>query len=69
MQKTSRKSDYDQSIGYALNVRRQWSPFKGDINFLKKRLKESQKKKTKEKFIFTAVLVTVVLVSGIIISF
>jgi len=69
MQNASRKSNYDQSVSFGSNVHRKWKPFKGDINSLKRRLKESQKKEIKGKFIFTTVLVTGILVSGIIISF
>ena len=69
MPNTSKKSNLDQNINPYLNIQANWRSNRGDVNFLKKRLKENKQKENNEKLIFLVTTVTVLVISGIIISF
>ena len=69
MSNASEKSKLDQNIGPYLNAQANWRSNRGDVNFLMKRLKKNEKKKNKEKLIFMVTAISVLVISGIIISF
>ena len=69
MPNTSRKNNHDQDINHYLNAQANWRSNRGDVHFLLKRLKENQQKEDKEKVIFAVTVISVLVISGIIISF
>jgi len=69
MPNTSRKNDPDQNINPFIDSQVNWRSNRGDVHFLMKRLKENERKINKEKFIFVATAISVLVISGIIISF
>ena len=69
MPNTSRKNNLDQNINPYLNVQANWRSNRGDVHLLMKRLKKDEQKKNKEKFIFMATAISVLVISGIIFSF
>ena len=69
MPNTSKKNNFDQNINPYLNTQMNWRSNRGDVHFLMKRLKENEKKKNKGKFIFVVTTISVLVISGIIISF
>ena len=69
MPNTSRRSNLNRSINLYLNSKVNWRSNRGDVNFLMKRLKNNEQKKNKEKLIFTATAISVLVISGIIFSF
>ena len=69
MSNASEKSSLDQNIDPYLNAQANWRSNRGDVNFLMKRLKKNEQRKDKEKLIFTATVIGVLVISGIIISF
>ena len=69
MPNTSRKNNLDQDINPYLNVQANWRSNRGDVHFLMKRLKDNEQKKNKEKLIFMVTTISVLVISGIIISF
>ena len=69
MPNTSRKNNLNQNINPYLNTQANWRSNRGDVHFLMKRLKENERKINKEKFIFVATAISVLVISGIIISF
>ena len=69
MPNTSRKKNLDQNIYPYLNAQANWRSNRGDVHFLLKRLKENQQKEDKEKVIFAVTVISVLVISGIIISF
>ncbi len=69
MPNTSRKNNHDQDINHYLNAQANWKSNRGDVHFLLKRLKENQQKEDKEKVIFAVTVISVLVISGIIISF
>ena len=69
MPNTSRKNNLDQNINPLLNAQANWRSNRGDVNFLMKRLKKNEQKKNKEKLIFMATAISVLVISGIIFSF
>ena len=69
MPNTSRKNNHDQDINPYLNAQANWRSNRGDVHFLLKRLKENQQKEDKEKVIFAVTIISVLVISGIIISF
>ena len=69
MPNTSRKNNHDQDINHYLNSQANWRSNRGDVHFLLKRLKENQQKEDKEKLIFAVTIISVLVISGIIISF
>ena len=69
MPNTSRKNNLDQNINPYLNTQENWRSNRGDVHFLMKRLKKNERKKNKEKLIFLVTAISVLVISGIIISF
>ena len=69
MPNTSRKNNLDQNINPYLNEQANWRSNRGDVHFLMKRLKKNERKKNKETLIFLMTVISVLVISGIIISF
>ena len=69
MPNTSRKNNLDQNINPYLNTQANWRSNRGDVHFLMKRLKKNERKKNKEQFVFLMTAISVLVISGIIISF
>ena len=69
MPNTSGKGNLNRNISPYLNTQTNWRSNRGDVNFLVKRLKKNEKKKDKEKLIFMATVISILVISGIIISF
>jgi len=69
MPNTSRKNNHDQDINHYLNAQANWRSNRGDVHFLMKRLKKNERKKNKETLIFLMTVISVLVISGIIISF
>ena len=69
MPNTSRKSNLNQNINPYLNTQANWRSNRGDVHFLMKRLKDNEQKKNKEKIMFVVTAISVLVISGIIISF
>ena len=69
MPNTSRKKNLDQNIYPYLNAQANWRSNRGDVHFLMKRLKKNERKKNKEQLIFLMTAISVLVISGIIISF
>ena len=69
MPNTDRKNNLKQNITSYLNTQANWRSKRGDVNFLKKRLKDNEQKKNKEKIMFVVTAISVLVISGIIISF
>ena len=69
MPNTSGKGNLNRNISPYLNTQTNWRSNRGDVNFLVKRLKKDEKKKDKEKLIFMATVISILVISGIIISF
>ena len=69
MPNTSRKTNLNQNINPYLNTQANWRSNRGDALFLMKRLKDNEQKKNKEKIMFVVTAISVLVISGIIISF
>ena len=69
MPNTSKKNNLNKNINSYLNTFVNWRSNRGDFHVLMKRLKNNERKKDKEKFIFVATAISVLVISGIIISF
>ena len=69
MPNTDRKNNLKQNITSYLNTQANWRSNRGDVHFLMKRLKDSEQKKNKEKIMFVVTAISVLVISGIIISF
>ena len=69
MPNTSRKSNLNQNINPYLNTQANWRSNRGDVHFLMKRLKMNERKKNKGNLIFVMSVISVLVISGIIISF
>ena len=69
MPNTGRKNNHDQDINPYLNSQANWRSNRGDVHFLMKRLKDNEQKKNKEKIMFVVTAISVLVISGIIISF
>ena len=69
MPKTSKNNHLNQNINSYLNTFVNWRSNRGDFLALMKRLKKNERKENKEKFIFVATAISVLVISGIIISF
>ena len=66
---TSRKTNLNQNINPYLTTQVNWRSNRGDVQFLMKRLKENEQKENKKKLIFVVTVISVLVISGIIISF
>ena len=69
MPKTSKKNNLNQNINSYLNTFVNWRSNRGDFLALMKKLKKNERKENKEKLIFVATAISVLVISGIIISF
>ena len=69
MPNTSRKNNLNQNINTYLNIRANWRSDKGDVSSLLKRLKESKQKENIQKLVFAVTAISILVISGIIISF
>ena len=66
---TSRKTNLNQKINSYLNTQENWRSNRGDVQFLMKRLKENEQKENIKKLIFVVTAISVLVISGLIISF
>ena len=69
MPNTSRRNNLNQNINPYLNKLANWRSNRGNVHLLMKKLKKSEKKENKEKLIFVVTAISVLVISGIIISF
>jgi len=69
MPNTSRKSNLNQNINPYLNAQANWRSNRGDVQSLMRRLKENKRKENNGRFIFAATVISILVISGIIISF
>ena len=69
MPNMGRKNNLKQNITSYLNSQANWRSNRGDVHFLMKRLKDNEQKKNKEKIMFVVTAISVLVISGIIISF
>tara|TARA_B100000745_G_C20063897_1_gene363087 strand:+ start:115 stop:324 length:210 start_codon:yes stop_codon:yes gene_type:complete len=69
MPNTSQKRKDAQNINSYLKIKSNLRIDRGNVISLIKKLKESKKKKNNEKFIFLASTISILIISGIIISF
>ena len=69
MPNTRRRSNLNQNINPYLNKLANWRSNRGNVHLLIKKLKKSEKKENKEKLIFVVTANSVLVISGIIISF
>ena len=65
----SEKKNHDQNILPYLNVEANWKSNRGDVQSLMRRLKDNKRKENNGKFIFVTTAISVLVISGIIISF
>jgi len=63
------RSNLNQNINPYLNKLANWRSNRGNVHLLMKKLKKSEKKENKEKLIFVVTAISVLVISGIIISF
>ena len=69
MPNTSRKNNLEQNINPYLDAQANWRSNRGDVHLLMKRLKKNEQKENNEKLIFVVTAISVLVISGIIISF
>ena len=69
MPNTRRRSNLNQNINPYLNKLANWRSNRGNVHLLMKKLKKSEKKENKEKLIFVVTAISVLVISGVIISF
>ena len=65
----SEKENIDQNIRPYLNMQTNWKSGKGNIQLLMRRLRENNRKENNGKFIFMTTAISILVISGIIISF
>ena len=63
------KKNLDKNILPYLSVHANWRSNRGDVQSLMRRLKKNKRKENNGKFIFVATAVSILVISGIIISF
>ena len=69
MPNTSKKNNLSQNINPYLNKLANWRSNRGNVHLLMKKLKKNEKKENKEKLIFVVTAISVLVISGVIISF
>ena len=69
MPNASRRHNLKDNIDPYLNSLVNWRSKRGDVHLLMKRIKNNEKKKNKEKLIFVVTAISVLVISGIVISF
>jgi len=67
--KMSKKRNIDQNILPHLNLQTNCKSNKGNIQLLMRRLRENNRKENNGKFIFVTTAVSILVISGIVISF
>ena len=65
----SEKKNLDQNILPLLSVQTNWRSDRGNVQSLMRRLKENKRKENNGKFIFATTAISLLVISGIIISF
>ena len=65
----SEKKNIDQNISSYLSVQTNWRSGRGNVQLLMRKLRENNRKKNNGKFIFVTTAISVLVISGIIISF
>ena len=65
----SEKKNLNQNTLPYLSAKANWRSNRGDVQSLMRRLKENKRKENNGKFIFAATAVSILVISGIIISF
>ena len=65
----SEKKNLDKNIFPYLSIQTNWRSNRGDVQSLMRRLKENKRKENNGKFIFVATAISILVISGIIISF
>ena len=65
----SEKNNLGKNILPYLSVQANWRSNRGDVQSLMRRLKENKRKENNGKFIFVATAISILVTSGIIISF
>ena len=65
----SEKKNLDQNIPPYLSVQANSRSNRGDVQSLMRRLKENKRKENSGKFIFVTTAISILVISGIIISF
>jgi len=69
MPNMSEKKNQDQNTLPYLSAQANWRSNRGDVQSLMRRLKENKRKENNGKFIFVATAISILVISGIIISF
>ena len=69
MPNMSEKKNLDQNVLNYLSPQENWRSNRGDVQSLMRRLKENKRKENNGKFIFAATTISILVISGIIISF
>jgi len=65
----SEKNNIDQNINPKLSVHANWRPNKGNVQLLMRKLRENNRKENNGRFIFVTTAISILVISGIIISF
>ena len=66
---SNEKKNPDQNTLPYLSAQANWRSNRGDVQSLMRRLKENERKENNGKFIFAATAISIIVISGIIISF
>jgi len=69
MSNMKEKKSLGQDILPYLSVQENWRSNRGDVQSLMRRLKDNKRKENNGKFIFVATAISILVISGIIISF
>jgi len=69
MSNVNEKKNPDQNIFPYLSAQVNWRSNRGDVQSLIRRLKENKRKENNGKFIFVTTAISILVISGIIISF
>ena len=65
----SEKKNPDQNTLPYLSAQANWRSNRGDVQSLMRRLKDNKRKENNGKFIFAATAISILVISGVIISF
>ena len=69
MPNIQRTNNHTRHISPYVNIKVDLRSKKGSVHSLLKRLKDKEQKKNKEKFVFMFMTISILVISGIIISF
>jgi len=64
-----KEKNIDQNIHPRLNVQANWRSNRGNVQLLMRRLRENNRKENNGKFFFVTTAISILVISGIIISF